>query len=86
MAEDEPRRLELIPGDRYEIHYGIHQGTYRYEGKVADNAENKKNYPFSIRCHMFRNEKTGEALSVTMATPLLPSSPAFAPKSIDIWP
>ena len=60
MAEDEPRRLELIPGDRYEIHYGIHQGTYRYEGKVADNAENKKNYPFSIRCHMFRIEKMGE--------------------------
>lgn len=60
MAEDEPRRLELISGDRYEIHYGIHQGTYRYEGKVADNTENRKNYPFSIGCHMFRNEKTGD--------------------------
>ncbi len=31
MAEDEPRCLELISGDRYEIHYGIHQGTYIYE-------------------------------------------------------
>lgn len=60
MAEDEPRRLELISGDRYEIHYGIHQGTFIYEGKVADNETNRKNYPFSINEYMFRNEQTGE--------------------------
>lgn len=24
MGEDEPRLLEMVPGDRYEIHYGIH--------------------------------------------------------------
>ena len=60
IGEDKPRCLELISGDRYEIQYGIHQGTFRYEGKIADNAENRKNHPFSIGCHMFRNEKTGE--------------------------
>ena len=60
MDEDEPRRLDLIAGDRYEIHYGIHHGTFRYEGKVADNKKNRKNHPFSIGCHMFRNEQTGE--------------------------
>lgn len=60
MGEDEPRLLEMVPGDRYEIHYGIHQGTYIYEGKVADNKTNRKNHPYSINEYMFRNEKTGE--------------------------
>ncbi len=60
LSNDEPIRLELIPGDLYEIHYGIHQGVYRYEGKIADNETNRKNHEFSIGCHMFRSMKTGE--------------------------
>jgi hypothetical protein len=52
--------LELIPGDKYEIHYGIHQGIYRYEGVVADNKENRKNHPHSIKEHMFRKIDTGD--------------------------
>ena len=60
MGEDEPYRLELIPGDRYEIHYGIHQGIYIYEGVVSDNYSNRKNYPHSIGEYMFRSVETGE--------------------------
>ena len=60
LGQDKPDILQLIPGDRYEIHYGIHQGTYVYEGTVADNKVNRKNYPYSIKEHMFRSEKTGE--------------------------
>ena len=60
VGEDEPVLLELIPGHRYEIHYGIHQGIYIYEGVVVDNETNRKNHPHSIGSHMFRNEKTGE--------------------------
>lgn len=60
LAHDEPVRLELIPGNLYEIHYGIHQGIYKYEGKVADDEKNYPEHRFSIGCHMFRSMSTGE--------------------------
>ena len=52
--------LVLEAGKRYEIHYGIHQGIYIYEGKIADNETNRKNHPYSINEHMFRDCETGE--------------------------
>ena len=30
-------KLELVFGNKYEIHYGIHQGIYEYVGKVVEN-------------------------------------------------
>ncbi|MBR4589722.1 MAG: hypothetical protein IKO36_03575 [Bacteroidaceae bacterium] len=60
LGENEPIRLELVQGNRYEISYGIHQGIYIYEGKVADNNVNRKNHNAWIGANMFRNETTGE--------------------------
>lgn len=50
-------KLELIPGDLYEIHYGIHQGKYVYEGKVS---KDDPNHIYSRGQHMFRKVETGE--------------------------
>ena len=60
LGEKEPYVVELIPGDRYRINYGIHQGIFRYEGKVKDNATNRKNHPHSIGECLFRDEQTGK--------------------------
>ncbi len=44
-------KLELIPGDLYEIHYGIHQGRYVYVGRQMDDNDLPEEYR---AYHMFR--------------------------------
>ena len=52
-------KLELVFGNKYEIHYGIHQGIYEYVGKVVENKLYPKDELF-IGEHLFRNCKSGE--------------------------
>lgn len=50
-------QLELVVGDRYEIHYGIHQGLFEYVGRVS------KDDPINIHSrgtHLFRNLEKNE--------------------------
>lgn len=50
-------QLELIVGDKYEIHYGIHQGLFEYVGRVS------KDDPINIHSrgsHLFRNLEKNE--------------------------
>lgn len=43
--------LELIPETLYDIHYGIHQGVYKYLGQESEG--------FWKGAYMFINEKNG---------------------------
>lgn len=49
--------LELIVGNKYEIHYGIHQGVYEYIGREINKDEDGEIYKGR---HLFRNYATGE--------------------------
>lgn len=50
-------RLVLEVGQKYEIHYGIHQGIYEYVGRVAKHDHCNR---FSKGEHLFRKIETGE--------------------------
>ena len=47
--------LSLKVGEKYEIHYGIHQGIYEYVGKISDQ---DKKHIYSHGQHLFRNLNT----------------------------
>lgn len=50
--------LTLTVGNLYDIHYGVHQGVYKYEGKTT-----KKSLKYkwdSPGQHLFRNCETGK--------------------------
>ena len=47
--------LNLKVGEKYEIHYGIHQGIYEYVGKVSDK---DTKHIHSRGQHLFRNLDT----------------------------
>lgn len=49
--------LKLIVGNKYEIHYGIHQGIYEYIGQVS---KEDKNHPFSHGQYLFKDCRTNE--------------------------
>lgn len=51
-------KLELIAGNKYEVHYGIHQGIHEYLGKVIENTSYPNNKLFTGE-HLFRNCDTG---------------------------
>ena len=52
-------KLELIFGNKYEVHYGIHQGIYEYVGKVVENKLYPNNNLF-VGEHLFRKCESGE--------------------------
>ena len=52
-------KLELVFGNKYEIHYGIHQGIYEYVGRVVENKLYPNDELFTGE-HLFRNCKSGE--------------------------
>lgn len=52
-------KLELIVGNKYEVHYGIHQGVYEYVGKVVENKLYPNDELFTGE-HLFRNCETGK--------------------------
>lgn len=52
-------KLELIFGNKYEVHYGIHQGIYEYVGQVVENKLYPNNELFAGE-HLFRKCESGE--------------------------
>jgi hypothetical protein len=50
-------KLVLIPGNEYEIHYGIHQGRYVYVGRKMDDNDLPEDYRAN---HMFRPVDSNE--------------------------
>ena len=49
--------LELVVGNKYEIHYGINQGVYEYIGREINKDEDGELYKGR---HLFKNCKTGK--------------------------
>lgn len=52
-------KLELVFGNKYEVHYGIHQGIYEYVGRVVENKLYPNDELFTGE-HLFRKCETGE--------------------------
>ena len=52
-------KLELIAGNKYDVHCGIHQGIHEYVGKVVENKLYPNDELFTGE-HLFKNCKTGE--------------------------
>ena len=48
--------LELVVGNKYEIHYGINQGVYEYVGREI----NKDDDELHNGAYLFRSCKTGK--------------------------
>ena len=49
--------LELVVWDKYEVHYGIHQGVYEYIGREINKDEDGELHK---GMHLFRSCETGK--------------------------
>ena len=51
--------LELIPGEKYRISFGVNQGIYVYEGIL----EKSDGYEHLVGAHSFKNIDNGQTFS-----------------------